>query len=111
MREATHWSYDFVRDVEVGRPRFRIRSVTDPVDFLVALDTMVIPVLPSTSNREHDLRRMPSTDTSDLPQTLVGFARKLFLRNVSADTPSLESLALTFFTPHLFVAIDTHEQP
>lgn len=33
--------------------------------------------LTSTGNGEHDLRRMPGTDTSDLAETLVGLTRKL----------------------------------
>lgn len=37
----------------------------------------MVTVLTSTGNREHDLRRVPRSDTSDLSETLVGLARKL----------------------------------
>lgn len=48
--------------------------------------------LTGTSNREHDLRRMPCTNTSDLAKTLVSLARKLLGTPTMGDT--LESVTL-----------------
>ena len=42
--------------------------------------------LTGTGNGEHDLRRMPGTDTSDLAETLVGLARKHLGAPTGGDT-------------------------
>lgn len=48
--------------------------------------------LTGTSNREHDLRRMPSTDTSDLPETLVRLPGQLLGTPTVSNT--LEAVTL-----------------
>jgi hypothetical protein len=49
-------------------------------------------VLTGSSDGEHDLGRMPSSDTSDLSETLVGLSRKLLGTPSSGNT--LESVTL-----------------
>jgi hypothetical protein len=48
--------------------------------------------LASTSHAKHDLAGMPSTDTSDLAETLVCLSRQLLRSPSSSDT--LESMTL-----------------
>ena len=45
-----------------------------------------------TGNREHNLRRVPGTDTSNFAETLVSFARKLLSAPTVGDT--LEPMTL-----------------
>lgn len=53
---------------------------------------MGIHTLTSARNGEHDIGRMPCTDTSDLAETLVRLARKLLGAPTSSDT--LETVTL-----------------
>lgn len=53
---------------------------------------MVETVLTSSGNREHDLGRMPSSDTGDLSETLVGLSGKLL--GTPSGGNSLESSSL-----------------
>jgi len=66
-------SSERVENSEVGIERTSIGggvvgvlSGSDSVDLLVHLSPVVETVLSSSSDREHDLRRMPSSNTSDL---------------------------------------------
>ena len=52
----------------------------------------MIRTLTGTSDREHDLRRMPCTNTGDLAETLVCLARKLLGTPPVGDT--LETVTL-----------------
>lgn len=53
---------------------------------------VVETVLTGSSNREHDLGRMPSSDTGDLSETLVGLSGKL--RGTPSSGNTLESVTL-----------------
>ena len=53
---------------------------------------LTVRTLTGTSNGEHDLRRMPCTDTSDLAKTLVRLARKLLGSPTVSNT--LETVTL-----------------
>lgn len=46
----------------------------------------MVTVLTRSSNREHDVGRMPSTDTSDLSETSMSFSGKLLGTPSSGDT-------------------------
>ena len=48
-----------------------VESVTDVVDLLVDLGTVVVSLLPGTSDGVLDTARMPGSDTGDLAETLV----------------------------------------
>lgn len=77
MREATHRGNRLLRGVELSRGRRLVSTVTDTVDLLVQFSAVVVTILTRASNSEHNVRRVPSTDTRDLTQTLVGLAGQL----------------------------------
>jgi len=82
----------FFRNVRLGRGVGVVGARANAVDLLVELGTVVVSVLTSTSNREHDLGRMPCTDTSNLAQTLVSLSRQLLGSPSMSNT--LESVTL-----------------
>jgi len=71
-----------------------ISSFAKLVDLLVHLSTVVIPILPSTSNCERDPSRMPSTDTSNLAEPSVSLAGK------AGDTPTSDNTLITLTLGH-----------
>lgn len=78
-RPTTQGVNGLLGDVELGGSVLGVRSAADSVDLLVHLGTLVVTVLTSTGDREHDLGRVPSTDTGDLSETTVGFSGKFLL--------------------------------
>lgn len=84
MGEAAHGVDGLVGQIVVGRSVvldqlvvLLVVAITHVVDLLVDLGTVMVSLLTSTGDRELDPRRMPSSNTSDLAQTLVGLARQL----------------------------------
>lgn len=63
-----------------------VESFANAVDLLVDLGTMVVALLTGTCNGELHAARMPSTNTSDLAQALVRFARQLLGVPTRSDT-------------------------
>mmetsp|Transcript_9882 Transcript_9882/g.15883 ORF Transcript_9882/g.15883 Transcript_9882/m.15883 type:complete len:331 (-) Transcript_9882:6-998(-) len=60
----------------------RASSLSNSVDFLVHLGTVMVSVLTSTGNRVLNSSRVPSTDTSNFAETTMGLTRK------TGNTPS-----------------------
>lgn len=79
-------------DVELGGGVACIVTLADTVDLEVGGSSVVVTHLTSTGNSPLDVRRVPCTDTSNLPQTLVCLARKLLGTPSAGDT--LETVAL-----------------
>lgn len=79
-------------DVEIGRGVTLVRALTNAVDLVVDRGTVVVTHLTSTGDSPLDVRRMPSTNTSDLAETLVRLARQLLGAPSAGDT--LEAVTL-----------------
>lgn len=92
MGETTHGCNQLLRDIRLRRRVSIIIAPANAVDFLVYLSAVVVAVLTSTGNREHDLGRMPCTNTSNFAKTLVSLARKLLGTPTVGDT--LETVTL-----------------
>jgi len=96
--EATHRVDGLLGDIVVcgtvllafrGNARF-----SNTVDLLVHFGTVVEALLTSSSNSELNSGRMPSSNTSDLAETLVGLARQFL--GVPTAGNSLESVTLGY---------------
>lgn len=61
-------------------------GLADSVNLVVDRGTVVVTVLTSTGNRPLDVVRVPSTNTSNLAETLVRLARKLLGAPTLGDT-------------------------
>lgn len=84
--EATHRVDGLLGDVVGGGTRLIRSTLRDSVDLLVDLSSVMVTVLTRSGNGEHDLGRMPSTDTGDLSQTLVGLSGQLLGSPSVGDT-------------------------
>jgi len=97
--ETSHWSDRLVGDVVFGRSVvlddlaiLGVDASADAVDLLVDLGTVMVTFLTSASDGEGNTRWMPSSDTSDLAETLVSLARKFLRVPTAGDT--LETFTL-----------------
>ena len=73
-------------DIDRGRGVVVGITLTNAVNLVVDRGTVVVTTLTSTGNGPLDVGRMPSTDTSDLTQTLVSLTRKLLGTPTGSDT-------------------------
>lgn len=94
VRPATDGVDGLLGEVELGGARVLLGGIGDAVDLVVDGGTAVVTVLTGTSNREHDLGRVPCSDTSDLTETTVGLTGKL------GDTPTGDDTSVTLTLGH-----------
>jgi len=99
MGESTHGVDGLVSQIVVGGgivlnklSFLHVESITDVVDLLVDLGTMMVSLLTGTGNGKLDTARMPGSNTSNLTKTLVRLARKFLGVPTRSDT--FESFAL-----------------
>jgi len=90
--EATHWRNGLLNWIKLGLGIALVRAQADAIDLLVDLGTMEVALLTGASHGKADSRRMPRTNTGDLAETLVCFARQLASVPTGCDT--LEASAL-----------------
>jgi len=86
--EASHRSDGLVGKVGLAASVGLVHSnaLSNLVDLLVGLNTVVVTVLTGTRDSVADSARVPGTNTSNLTQTLVGLARQLGDTPTSNDT-------------------------
>jgi len=74
VRETSHWSDSLFGEVGFRGGVLDVGGFADTVDFLVDFGTVEVAVLTCTSDGVGDTGRMPSSNTGNFAQTLVGFA-------------------------------------
>jgi hypothetical protein len=90
--ETTKRSNGLLGDIDLSGSVVVGVTLTNAVDLVVDRGSVVVTPLTGTGNSPLDVGRMPSTDTSDLSETLVSLARKLLGAPTSSDT--FESVTL-----------------
>jgi len=86
-----------------------VESVSDAVDLLVDLGSVMVTLLTDTSDRVGHSRRMPGTDTSDFTKTLVCLTRQLLHVPTSDDTFDSVTLGDTDDVDHLVLREDVFD--
>ena len=76
VRETTNGGDRLLRVIEFGGGIVLLSSLSDAVNSLVHFSSMMVTVLTSTRDSELDTARMPSSNTGNLAETLVGLTRK-----------------------------------
>jgi len=80
--ESSHGGDRLGGEIELSRSVRLVSSLSDLVDLLVGLGSVMESVLSSSGNSERNSGRMPRSDTGDLSESLVGLSRQ------SSGTPS-----------------------
>ena len=104
--ESTERSNRFRRQVDLGRSGLGITGLTDSVDLLIHLGTVMVSVLSGTCHRERHSRRMPGSDTGNLTKTSVGLSRETRGSPTSGDTLVSFSFRDTDDVDHLVLGED-----
>jgi len=92
VRETTNGGDALLSVIVLGGGVVLLASLSNTVDPLVHLGTVMVSVLTGTGDGVLDTARMPGTDTSDLPETLSGLTGKLGHSPTGGHT--LETLTL-----------------
>jgi len=89
--ETTHGGDGLLGEIVLGGGSVGLdsQSLTDSVDLLVDLSSLVVTVLTSAGNLELDTSRMPSSNAGNLSLTSVG------LPGQDGDTPSLDDAGVS----------------
>ena len=90
--EASHWSDGLLSEIEIGRGVRGIGALTNPIDLLIHVCSMMVAHLTGSGNGPLDSRGMPRSDTADLSKSSMGLSWQL-LASESLDD-SAESLTL-----------------
>ena len=90
--EATHGCDGFLGGIELSGGVGLITTLANSEYLLVEFSSVVVTVLTSTGHGEHDLGRMPSSNTGDLSETFVGFSGEFLGTPTVSDT--LETFTL-----------------
>jgi hypothetical protein len=84
--ETTKRSDGLLGDIDLSGGVVVSVALTNAVDLVVDRGSVVVTHLTGTGNSPLDVGRMPSTNTSDLSETLVGLTRKLLGTPTGSDT-------------------------
>jgi len=90
--KAAHGSDGFLCEIDGSRSALWVATVSDAVDLLVDLGSVMVTVLTGTGDGPLHTTGMPSSDTSDLTETFVSLTRKTGGSPTSGD--ALETLTL-----------------
>jgi len=104
--EATHWGDSLLGWIVIALSVLLIVTLTNTVDLLVDLGTVVVTVLTGTWDLELDASWMPSTDTGDLTQTTMGLTWETSNTPTSDNTVNTATFSYTDAVDHLVLLED-----
>jgi len=117
VREATHGIDGLLGDVLLSSTValnelsvLHVESVSDAVNLLVDLGSVMITLLTDTSHRVGDSGRMPGSDTGDLAKTLVSLARQLLHMPTGNNTFNSVTLSDSDDINHLILGKDIFDR-
>lgn len=94
-------------DIKISGGVTLIRALANAEDLVVARGTVVVTHLTGTGNSPLDVTRVPSTDTSNLTQTLVSLTGQLLGAPTAGDTLETVTLGDGNDIDHLVLLEDT----
>jgi len=106
VREASHRGDALLGQIVSGASVVLFLLLSDTVDLLVDLGSVVVSVLTGTGNLELNTSRMPSTDTGDLSQTTMGLTRETSDAPTSDDAVNSATLGDTDDVDHFVLLED-----